>query len=100
MSYLRGFNCKYFILNNGKKDLDNFDIKSDEGVFVGYSSSNKAYRVFNKRTQCLEESVYVIIDDSGEVEKLKHQDEAEFEELLQFHKDSVNADQNNESNLE
>ena len=51
LSYLRAFGCKCFVLNNGKDDLGKFDPRSDEGVFVGYSLSTKAYIVFNKRTQ-------------------------------------------------
>ena len=56
LSYLRAFGCKCFVLNNGKDDLGKFDPRSDEGVFVGYSLSTKAYIVFNKRTQCIEEN--------------------------------------------
>ena len=54
-----------FVLNNGKDDLGKFDPRSDEGVFVGYSSSSKAYRIFNKRTQCIEESIHVVFDEDG-----------------------------------
>ena len=48
LSYLRAFGCRCFVLNNGKDDLGKFDPRSDEGVFVRYSSSSKAYRIFNK----------------------------------------------------
>ena len=65
LSYLRAFGCRCFMLNNGKDDLGKFDPSSDEGVFVGYSSSRKAYRIFNKRTQCIEESIYVVFDEDG-----------------------------------
>ena len=51
LSYLRAFGCRCFVLNNVKDDLGKFDPRSDEGVFVGYSSSSKAYRMFIKRTQ-------------------------------------------------
>lgn len=44
-----------------------FDSKSDEVAFVGYSSISKAYGVFNKRTLCVEESVYVVCDESGKL---------------------------------
>ena len=42
LSYLRAFGCRCFVLNNGKDDLGKFDPRSDERVFVGYSSSSKA----------------------------------------------------------
>ena len=53
------------MLNNGKDDLRKFDTRSDEGVFSVYSSSSKAYRIFNKRTQCIEESIHVVFDEDG-----------------------------------
>ena len=52
------------MLNNGKNDLGKFDPRSD-GVFVEYSSSSKAYRIFKKRTQCIEESIHVVFDEDG-----------------------------------
>jgi len=41
-------------LNNGKDALGKFDAKSDESIFLGYSSQSKASRVFNKRTLVVE----------------------------------------------
>ena len=40
-------NISYFILNNDKDNLGKFDAKSDVGIFLGYSTTSKAYRVFN-----------------------------------------------------
>ena len=65
LSYLRAFGCRCFVLNNGMDDLGKFDPTRDEGVFVGYSSSSKAYRILNKRTQCIEESIHVVFDEDG-----------------------------------
>ena len=53
------------MLNNGKDDLGKFDPSSDEGVFVGYSSSSTTYKIFKKRTQCIEESIHVVFDEDG-----------------------------------
>ncbi|KAJ9185172.1 hypothetical protein P3X46_004832, partial [Hevea brasiliensis] len=39
-----------------------FSSKIDEGIFLGYSTSSKAYRVFNKRTLVVEESMHVVFD--------------------------------------
>ena len=63
ISYFRVFGCKCFILNT-KDQLDKFDSKSDEGIFVGYSLRSKAYRVFNKRTSVIEESLNVTFDET------------------------------------
>nr|GEU71353.1 hypothetical protein [Tanacetum cinerariifolium] len=42
------------IINLGK-----FDGKSDEGFFVGYSLSSKAFRVYNTRTKKVEENLHI-----------------------------------------
>ena len=45
-----------------------FDSWCDEGIFLGYSSTSKTYRVYNKRTMKVMEIVNVVIDeflDSG-----------------------------------
>lgn len=56
------FSCKCFILNNAKDKLGKFDAKSDEWIFIGYSSLSKAYIVFNNRMFVLEEPVHVYFD--------------------------------------
>nr|GFA14542.1 integrase, catalytic region, zinc finger, CCHC-type, peptidase aspartic, catalytic [Tanacetum cinerariifolium] len=37
--------------------------KGDECIFVGYSTQSKAYRVFNKRTRVIMESIHVNFDE-------------------------------------
>ena len=63
ISHLRVFGSKCFVLNNGKNVLGKFDPRSDEGVFVGYVPNSKAYKVFNKRTKVVEESIHVVFDE-------------------------------------
>lgn len=72
ISYFHPFRCKYFIHNNGKDNLGKFDRKSDEGIFLGYSPSNRAYRVYNKRTLCIEEFIHVIFVDTNPRPKNEH----------------------------
>ena len=63
LSHLRAFGCVCFIHNNDKDNLGKFDAKSDEGIFLGYSSQSKAYKVMNKRTNRVEESVHVVFNE-------------------------------------
>ncbi|GAB2289002.1 hypothetical protein Dimus_038036 [Dionaea muscipula] len=63
VSHFHAFGCKYFILNNAKDNLGKFDAKSDEGIFLGYASSSKAFRIFNKRTLVIEEYIHVTFDE-------------------------------------
>ncbi|GJS17222.1 putative ribonuclease H-like domain-containing protein [Tanacetum coccineum] len=39
--------------------LSKFDGKSDEGYFLGYSTSSKAFRVYNKRTKRVEDNLHI-----------------------------------------
>ena len=71
ISYLKVFGCKCFILNT-KENLEKFDSKADEGIFLGYSTSSKAYRVFNKRTIIVEVSMHVVFDKSNPLDHRKN----------------------------
>ena len=65
VEYFRAFGCKCFVLNNGKDNLEKFDSKADEGIFLGYDSNSASYRIFNKRTLIVETSVHVTFDESN-----------------------------------
>nr|GFA19337.1 retrovirus-related Pol polyprotein from transposon TNT 1-94 [Tanacetum cinerariifolium] len=58
IGFLRPCGCHVMILNT-LDHLGKFDAKGDEGYFVGYSLSSKAFRVFNKRTKKVEEHMHV-----------------------------------------
>ncbi|KAH9679892.1 Integrase catalytic domain-containing protein [Citrus sinensis] len=64
IGYFKVFGCKCFILNT-KDNLGKFDPKSDIGIFLEYSNSSKAYRVYNKRTLVVEESMHITFDESN-----------------------------------
>ena len=61
--YFHIFGCRCFVLNNEKDNLEKFDAKSDEAIFLGCSTNSKAYRVFNKRTLIMEESIHVTFNE-------------------------------------
>jgi hypothetical protein len=62
MKYFKTFGSKCYILRD-RENLGKFDTKSDEGIFLGYSTNSRAYRVFNKRTETMMESINVVVDD-------------------------------------
>ena len=53
-----------FILNL-KDKRSKFKAKADEGIFLGYSIVFKAYRVFNKHSQTVEESPHVTFEEDA-----------------------------------
>ena len=62
MKYFRIFGSTFFILKD-TENVGKFDSRSDEGIFLGYSSTRKAYLVYNKRTKKVMETVNVVIDE-------------------------------------
>ncbi|GJY47068.1 retrovirus-related pol polyprotein from transposon TNT 1-94 [Tanacetum coccineum] len=58
LSFMRPFGCHVFILNT-LDHLGKFDGKSDDGFFVGYSLTSKAFRVYNIRTRRVEENLHI-----------------------------------------
>ena len=85
ISHLHVFGCKCFVLNNGKDNLGKFDAKSDEGIFLGYSLQSKAYRIYNKRTMNIEESIHVTFDESNAILSRKNMLDDIAESLEQMH---------------
>ena len=65
ISHFKVFGSKCFILNT-KNNLGNFDAKYSVGIFLGYSLFSKTYRVFNKKTMVVEESIHVVFNKSNE----------------------------------
>ena len=63
VSYFKVFGFKCFILNI-KENLGKFDKKTEEGIFLGYSSDKKAYRVYNKYFLIIEVAIHVSFDES------------------------------------
>ena len=62
IKYFRIFDSDCYILRD-RENLEKFDAKSDNGYFLGYSSTGGAYRVYNLRTKTVMESSNVVIND-------------------------------------
>nr|GFB51069.1 hypothetical protein [Tanacetum cinerariifolium] len=56
------FGSVCYIVRDGE-NLDKMKEKGDECIFMGYSTQSKAYRVFNKRTKVIMESIHVNFDE-------------------------------------
>lgn len=88
------FGCKCFVINNDKDNLGKFDEKSDEGVFLGYSITSKTYKIYNKRTLVIEESMHVSFDEYNP----KKEDKVFYDDIINvLIEDNIKDDQ--EDNL-
>ncbi|MCH79438.1 gag-pol polyprotein [Trifolium medium] len=66
VKYFHVFGSKCYILVD-REQRKKIDPKGDEGIFLGYSSTSRAYRVFNSRTKAMMESINVVIDDMSTI---------------------------------
>nr|GEZ37911.1 hypothetical protein [Tanacetum cinerariifolium] len=60
------FSCRCYLLND-YDDVGKLKAKGDIKVFVGYSKDSAAFRVYNKRTRKIQESIDVNFDDISEM---------------------------------
>ncbi|GKB99386.1 retrovirus-related pol polyprotein from transposon TNT 1-94 [Tanacetum coccineum] len=62
LTFLRVFGALCY-LTNDSEDLRKFQAKADIGIFVGYAPSRKGYKIYNKRTHRLMETIHVTFDE-------------------------------------
>ncbi|MDL1267427.1 transposase, partial [Yersinia pestis] len=73
VKHFRVFGSKCYI-KRLEQNPGKFEERADEGIFLGYSSSSKAYRCLNKRTRKIIESDDVRIDENHEFKNGTHYD--------------------------
>ena len=61
VKHFKVFGCKYYILKESRNGK--FDTKSDECIFLGYSTRRKAYKCLNINTNKFVESENVNFDE-------------------------------------
>nr|GFA90727.1 retrovirus-related Pol polyprotein from transposon TNT 1-94 [Tanacetum cinerariifolium] len=62
IKFFRLFGCRCYLLND-YEDVGKLKEKGDIGVFVGYSKESAAFRIYNKQTRKIHESVNVNFDE-------------------------------------
>ena len=62
VSHFRVFGCKCFILKQG--NLDKFESRSSDGIFLSYASHSRAYRVLNLETNHIVETCEATFDET------------------------------------
>ncbi|GKC86335.1 retrovirus-related pol polyprotein from transposon TNT 1-94 [Tanacetum coccineum] len=62
LSFFHIFGALCYPTNNSD-DLGKLDAKADIGILVGYAPAKKAFRIYNKRTQKIIETIDVTFDE-------------------------------------
>ncbi|GJU25036.1 integrase, catalytic region, zinc finger, CCHC-type containing protein [Tanacetum coccineum] len=65
VNYFRVFGSLCYPTND-YDDLGKLKAKADIGIFIGYAPTKKAYRIYNKRTRKIQETVHVTFDELTE----------------------------------
>nr|GFC38976.1 hypothetical protein [Tanacetum cinerariifolium] len=66
IKFFRVFRCRCYLLND-YEDVGKLKAKGDIRVFIGYSKESAAFRIYNKRTRKIHESVNVNFDEISEM---------------------------------
>nr|GEZ30558.1 retrovirus-related Pol polyprotein from transposon TNT 1-94 [Tanacetum cinerariifolium] len=66
IKFFRVFGCRCYLFND-YEDVGKLKAKGDIGVFVGYSKESAAFKVYNKQTRKIRESVNVNFDEISEM---------------------------------
>ncbi|GJU09225.1 putative ribonuclease H-like domain-containing protein [Tanacetum coccineum] len=73
ISHFKPFGCHVTILNTSDH-LGKFDRKADEGYLVGYSTSNRAYRVYNMANKRVEETMNLrFLEEKANIQGIGHE---------------------------
>nr|KAJ0185610.1 hypothetical protein LSAT_V11C900471260 [Lactuca sativa] len=87
-SFFHVFGCICYILNQ-RDPRSKFEPKADKGIFVGYSSISKSFRVFHVNRQCIEESIHMKFDEESYTDEKVTHSSSIFQELLSCPFDEV-----------
>ncbi|GJY23496.1 retrovirus-related pol polyprotein from transposon TNT 1-94 [Tanacetum coccineum] len=71
LKYIHIFSCTCYLVRDGE-NLNKMKEKRDPCIFVGYATQSKGYRVYNKRTRIIVESIHINFDELKEVMVLEH----------------------------
>nr|GEW84798.1 hypothetical protein [Tanacetum cinerariifolium] len=66
IKFFHVFGCRCYLLND-YEDVGKLKAKGDIGVFVGYSKESTAFRIYNKQTHKIHESVNVNFEEISEM---------------------------------
>ncbi|GKF93139.1 retrovirus-related pol polyprotein from transposon TNT 1-94 [Tanacetum coccineum] len=67
IKHLHIFGCICYKTRDDGENLDKMKEKGDPCVMVGYSTQSKGYRVYNKRTRLIVESIHIKFDEIKEM---------------------------------
>nr|GFA85248.1 hypothetical protein [Tanacetum cinerariifolium] len=103
IKFFRVFGCRCYLLND-YEEVGKLKAKGDIGLFLGYSKESAAFRIYNKRTRKIHESVNVNFDEISEMASKQFSLEPGLSKLIKTGKPSnpsvSNVDEASKKDLE
>nr|GEY38010.1 hypothetical protein [Tanacetum cinerariifolium] len=87
IKFFRVFGCRCYLLND-YEDVGKLKANEDIGVFVGYLKESAAFRIYNKRTRKIHESMNVNFDEISEMASKQFSLEPDLSNLNETRKSS------------
>nr|GEX46948.1 hypothetical protein [Tanacetum cinerariifolium] len=70
IKHLHIFGCIFYLTKDGE-NLDKMKEKGDQCILAGYSTQSNGYRVYNKRTRLIAESIHILVKEKQEKDKIR-----------------------------
>jgi DNA-binding transcriptional MerR regulator len=95
IKHFRVFGSKCYIKNNDE-NLDKYDDRANEGIFLGYATNNKGYRCYNKRLHKMVDCIDVKIDEGIPAREV-YSNESSTEDTTKVEDEQVQESENEDS---
>jgi transposase InsO family protein len=95
IKHFRVFGSKCYIKNNDE-NLNKYDDRVDEGIFLGYATNSKGYRCYNKRLHKMVDCIDVKIDEGIPAREV-YSNESSTEDTAKDEDEQVQESENEES---
>jgi hypothetical protein len=95
IKHFRVFGSKCYI-NNNDENLDKYDDRVDEGIFLGYATNSKGYRCYNKRLHKMVDCIDVKIDEGIPAREV-YSNESSIEDIAKAEDEQVQESEHEDS---
>jgi hypothetical protein len=98
IKHFKLFGSKCYIKNNDE-NLEKYDDRADEGIFLGYATNSIGYRCYNKRLHKMVDCIDVKVDEGIPTREM-YSNESSTEDTTKVEDEHVQESENEESELD
>jgi hypothetical protein len=98
IKHFKVFGIKCYIKNNDE-NLDKYDDRTDEGIFLGYATNSKGYRCYNKRLHKMVDCIDVKVNEGIPTREM-YSNESSREDMVEAEDEQVQESENEKFKLD